>query len=27
MIRIFRRCDFAFDAKDENMVSMSLNLM
>lgn len=26
MIRIFRRCDFALDAKDENMVSMSLNL-
>jgi acetyltransferase len=26
MIRIFRRCDFAFDGKDENMVSMSLNL-
>ncbi len=26
MIRIFRRCDFAFDAKDENMVSMSLHL-
>jgi len=26
MIRIFRRCNFALDAKDENMVSMSLNL-
>jgi acyl-CoA synthetase (NDP forming)/RimJ/RimL family protein N-acetyltransferase len=26
MIRIFRRCDFSFDGKDENMVSMSLNL-
>jgi len=26
MIRIFRRCDFAFDEKDENMVSMSLSL-
>jgi len=26
MIRIFRRCDFAFDGKDENMISMSLNL-
>jgi acetate---CoA ligase (ADP-forming) len=26
MIRIFRRCDFAFNGKDENMVSMSLNL-
>jgi acyl-CoA synthetase (NDP forming)/RimJ/RimL family protein N-acetyltransferase len=26
MIRIFRRCDFAFEGKDENMVSMALNL-
>jgi acetyltransferase len=26
MINIFRRCDFALDAKDENMVSMLLNL-
>jgi RimJ/RimL family protein N-acetyltransferase len=26
MIRIFRRCDFNLDTKDENMVSMSLNL-
>jgi acyl-CoA synthetase (NDP forming)/RimJ/RimL family protein N-acetyltransferase len=26
MIRIFRRCAFSFDGKDENMVSMSLNL-
>lgn len=26
MIRIFRRCDFALDSKDENMVSMALNL-
>jgi acyl-CoA synthetase (NDP forming)/GNAT superfamily N-acetyltransferase len=26
MIRIFRRCDFNFDGKDENMVSMTLNL-
>ncbi|MFA5322326.1 MAG: GNAT family N-acetyltransferase [Smithella sp.] len=26
MIRIFRRCDFGFDSKDENMVSMSLDL-
>ena len=26
MIRIFRRCAFNFDGKDENMVSMTLNL-
>jgi acyl-CoA synthetase (NDP forming)/RimJ/RimL family protein N-acetyltransferase len=26
MIRIFRHCDFILDSKDENMVSMSLNL-
>jgi RimJ/RimL family protein N-acetyltransferase len=26
MIRIFRRCDFEFDGKDESMVSMSLKL-
>ncbi|HOG12590.1 MAG TPA: GNAT family N-acetyltransferase, partial [Smithellaceae bacterium] len=26
MIRIFRRCAFQFDGKDENMVSMTLNL-
>lgn len=26
MIRIFRGCDFQFDGKDENMLSMSLNL-
>jgi RimJ/RimL family protein N-acetyltransferase len=26
MIRIFRRCAFHLDTKDENMVSMSLNL-
>jgi RimJ/RimL family protein N-acetyltransferase len=26
MIRIFRRCHFNFDGKDENMVSMTLNL-
>lgn len=26
MIRIFRECDFILDSKDENMVSMSLNL-
>ncbi|PKN37212.1 MAG: acyl-CoA synthetase [Deltaproteobacteria bacterium HGW-Deltaproteobacteria-2] len=26
MIRIFRHCDFIMDSKDENMVSMSLNL-
>jgi len=26
MIRICRRCNFAFDGKDENMVSMSLSL-
>jgi RimJ/RimL family protein N-acetyltransferase len=26
MIRIFRRCDFHFDGKDESMVSMSLSL-
>ena len=26
MIRIFRRCDFDFEGKDENMVSMALNL-
>jgi acyl-CoA synthetase (NDP forming)/RimJ/RimL family protein N-acetyltransferase len=26
MLRIFRHCDFVLDAKDENMVSMSLNL-
>lgn len=26
MIRIFRRCDFGFDTKDENMLSMSLDL-
>jgi acetate---CoA ligase (ADP-forming) len=26
MIRIFRHCDFNVDGKDENMVSMSLNL-
>jgi acetyltransferase len=26
MIRIFRRCDFTLDTKDENMVSMSLSL-
>jgi acyl-CoA synthetase (NDP forming)/RimJ/RimL family protein N-acetyltransferase len=26
MIRIFRRCDFGFDGKDESMVSMSLKL-
>jgi len=26
MIRIFRHCDFVLDSKDENMVSMSLNL-
>jgi RimJ/RimL family protein N-acetyltransferase len=26
MLRIFRHCDFTLDSKDENMVSMSLNL-
>ena len=26
MLRIFRHCDFIMDSKDENMVSMSLNL-
>jgi GNAT superfamily N-acetyltransferase len=26
MLRIFRRCDFVLDAKDENMVSMALKL-
>ncbi len=26
MIRIFRRCDFSFEGKDENMVSLALNL-
>lgn len=26
MLRIFRHCDFVMDSKDENMVSMSLNL-
>lgn len=26
MLRIFRHCDFVLDSKDENMVSMSLNL-
>jgi acyl-CoA synthetase (NDP forming)/GNAT superfamily N-acetyltransferase len=26
MIRIFRSCDFHFDGRDENMVSMTLNL-
>ena len=27
MLRIFRHCDFVLDSKDENMVSMTLNLV